>query len=725
MSVDAYPISDASRQLAVVERVCAERAAQAEADAEARTGRALELITATRAAADAAAQESDIQAAILDDFRAKLDRDWDIADLVHRDLTPAVSDKPRKPSDSGSQSTGDLRVESVDYCVDGGVRLLHGVDLTASPGTLTAIIGPSGAGKTTFSRLITGQAVPTIGQVVFDGYDLHSNYAALRSRIGFVPQDNVVHGQLTVRQALGYAAELRLPNDTPKADREKICASVMAELGLTKRADLRVDKLSGGQRKRVSIAIELLTSPTLLVLDEPTSGLDPALDRQVMEMLRDIARGGRIVVVVTHSLSYLHLTDEVLLLGPGGLPAYLGAPDGIQATFGTDDWANIFQQVVDEPNAYWDMYLRRAGKADDVIEKIENGESDWTGVACELDLLPVAKASARRCGAVHQASTLIRRQVRLILADVGYFIFLMAVPIALGLLALIVPGSYGFGSQPPIGPDHQPSTEPSQLLVLLILGACFMGASLTVRDLVGERAIFFRERCAGVAPISYLTSKLVVFGCTAIIQTVILVGIVLLAKPHPGHGAAMPSGMIELTIGVALVAWCSMVLGLLLSSLAKSSEQVMPLLVVLTMAQLVMSGGLVPITGRNGLQQVAALLPSRWAFAAGASTIDMRSLLGPAGQQDNLWNHTAMHWLLNVGVLIGMAIVLSVATYLKLRLRVVNIRRLRLKSTGYSVRASDVRRRRNRRRISAQFVRGPQRPGRLTKRRTANFDHVG
>jgi len=718
MTVYTRPISDVCRQLEIAGRVCAERTAQAGADAEARMDRAIDLIVAARDAA----HQLEVHAAIVEDFQTALAQEWALDDLTNEGGTHGSTSELAEP---GDEALADLRVESVDYCADGGVRLLHGVDLIASPGTLTAVIGPSGAGKTTFARLVTGQAVPSIGQVVFAGYDLHSNYAALRSRIGFVPQDNVVHGQLTVRQALGYAAELRLPKDTTKAESSRICASAMAELGLTKRANLRVDKLSGGQRKRVSVAIELLTSPTLLVLDEPTSGLDPALDRQVMEMLRDIAQGGRIVVVVTHSLAHLHLTDQVLLLGPGGLPGYLGAPDGIEATFGTNDWANIFQRVVDEPNVLWDMYLHRTGKSDDVIEKIENGESDWKGVACELDRLPVAKATARQCGAVRQATTLIRRQVRLILADVGYFIFLMAVPVALGLLALIVPGSYGFGPQD-VGLDHQPSTEPSQLLVLLILGACFMGASLTVRDLVGERPIFFRERCAGVAPVSYLASKLVVFGGTATIQTIVLISIVLLAKPRPGHGAAMSSGLIELTIGVALVAWCSMVLGLLLSSMAKSSEQVMPLLVVLTMAQLVMSGGLVPITGRGGLQQMAALLPSRWAFAAGAATINMRSLLGPAGQPDDLWNHTLGHWWLNVGVLIGMAVVLSVATYLKLRLRVANIRRLRLKSAGYAYGATPRRGARGGRAVVPPTSRlatrlGVQRPGTARRRQRYKY----
>ncbi|EUA06832.1 ABC transporter family protein [Mycobacterium xenopi 4042] len=187
--------------------------------------------------------------------------------------------------------TGGLEVSSVRFKID-GKQLLDNISFTARPGTLTAIIGGSGAGKTTLSRLIAGYTRPTAGSVTFEGHDIHREYATMRSRIGMVPQDDVVHRQLTVNQALGYAAELRLPPDTSKEERAQVVAQVLEELELTKHADTRVDKLSGGQRKRASVALELLTQPSLLLLDEPTTGLDPALDRQVMLMLRQLADAG-------------------------------------------------------------------------------------------------------------------------------------------------------------------------------------------------------------------------------------------------------------------------------------------------------------------------------------------------------------------------------------------------------------------------------------------------
>jgi ABC-type multidrug transport system ATPase subunit len=562
---------------------------------------------------------------------------------------------------------GDLIVSGVDFTVGNGVRLLRGIDLQAGPGTLTALIGPSGAGKSTLGRLLAGLTTPSAGSVVFAGHDLHGDYASLRSRIGFVPQDDVVHGKLTVRQALEYAAELRLPADTPKTERLARVDQVMAELDLRERAKLRIDKLSGGQRKRVSVAIELITSPSLLVLDEPTSGLDPALDRQVMELLVDLAKGGRIVIVVTHSLSYLHLVDQVILLGRGGKPAYRGGPDGVARAFGTEDWAAVFGGVAEFPDEYWAQYLRREGLAEDAVAL-----AMAAGAAAKAPrprpTLPSPPAAARRREARRQTGTLVRRQFRLMAADIGYSAFLAALPAVLGGLALVVPGSQGFSEPPPLEVGELPSSEPQQMLVMMVLGACFMGASLSVRDLVGERPVFYRERAAGLAPSAYLFSKLAAFMVASVAQAGLLTAIVLIGKPGPGPGAVLPSGSAELLIDIALVSACSATVGMALSAFVKSTEQSMPLLVVVIMTQLVMCGGMIPVTGRAGLTELSNFFPSRWGFAAGASTVDLRELFSRA-EPDALWNHDPGQWWLAVGALVVIGLLLTVLTYSKLRLR--------------------------------------------------------
>ena len=182
---------------------------------------------------------------------------------------------------------------------------------------LLAVVGPSGAGKSTLLNALTGQRPADQGTVLYDGRDLYRDYAELRQRIGLVPQDDILHAQLTVRRALAYAAELRFPQDTAKAERQARVDEVIARTGPRQRADQPIHSLSGGQRKRVSVALELLTKPSLLFLDEPTSGLDPGMDRSVMHMLRGLADDGRTVIVVTHSVLSLDVCDRLLVLAPG------------------------------------------------------------------------------------------------------------------------------------------------------------------------------------------------------------------------------------------------------------------------------------------------------------------------------------------------------------------------------------------------------------------------
>ncbi len=579
----------------------------------------------------------------------------DVVTVGNVDLVVSGGLLVRRSETEAATRTGGLEVRGVQYVVDNGKQLLTDISLTARPGTLTAVIGGSGAGKSTLARLIAGYTTPSSGSVTFEGHDIHSEYASLRSRIGMVPQDDVVHRQLTVNQALSYAAELRLPPDTSKRDRAKVVAQVLEELDLTKHANTRVDKLSGGQRKRASVALELLTGPSLLILDEPTSGLDPALDHQVMMMLRQLADAGRVVIVVTHMLSYLDTCDQLLLVAPGGKTAYCGPPDGIGEVMGTTNWAKIFGQVGADP----DEANRR------FREREQQQPSPQTDKP--VDLGEPVHTSVRR-----QISTIARRQVRLVVADRAYFIFLALLPFILGALSLTVPGSTGFRVP---GPHAGTPDEAAQILALLLPAAAFMGTALTIRDLVGERAIFQREQAVGLSTTAYLLAKTLVFCGFAILQSAIVTAIVVGGKGAPARGAVLlghstVAATVELFITVAGTCVASAVLGLAISSLVRSSEQIMPLFVVAVMAQLVLCGGMVPVTGRLGLDQLSWLMPARWGYAAAASTVDVRHLV-PATllPQDQFWQHTRHFWLLDMGMLAGLAVFFACFIRWKIRLR--------------------------------------------------------
>ncbi|MGH3597045.1 MAG: FHA domain-containing protein [Mycobacterium sp.] len=550
--------------------------------------------------------------------------------------------------------TGGLEVNGVHFKID-GKELLDSISLTARPGTLTAIIGGSGAGKTTLSRLIAGYTRPSAGSVTFEGHDIHAEYATMRSRIGMVPQDDVVHRQLTVNQALGYAAELRLPPDTSKQERAQVVAQVLEELDLSKHADTRVDKLSGGQRKRASVALELLTQPSLLLLDEPTSGLDPALDRQVMLMLRQLADAGRVVLVVTHSVSYLDVCDQILLVAPGGKTAFNGPPDQVGATLGTTNWADIFANVGAEPDEANRRFLERRGPGQQSAVAAE--QPGDLGAPVHTDLW-------------RQLSTIARRQVRLVISDRGYTVFLAVLPFLIGALSLTVKGPKpGLGVALANGPAP---TQPQYIMVLLNIGAVFMGTALTIRDLIGERPIFRREQAVGLSTTAYLLAKVAVFFVFATVQAGIATAIVRIGKGAPtADPPFFGNSTFSLFVTVAGTCVASAMLGLLLSAVAQTSEQIMPLLVVSIMSQLVLCGGMIPVTGRLGLDQLSWVTPGRWGYAAGASSIDFPSLVRvpQIPTNDALWQHSKHVFVFDMFMLALLSVVYGVYIRWHIRLK--------------------------------------------------------
>lgn len=553
-----------------------------------------------------------------------------------------------------AQVADGLHVHAVSLVVDGGKQLLKEVEFSAKPGSLTAVIGPSGAGKSTVSKIAAGLNSPTSGLVTFEGRSVHQEYEALRTRIGMVPQQDVLHHNLTLRQALRYAAELRLPPDSSQTDRDRVIDGVLSELQLTDHVDTRISKLSGGQQKRASVAMELLTGPSLLILDEPTSGLDPALDRQVMQTLRRLADAGRVVLVVTHSLTYMSLCDQVLLLAPGGKTAYCGPPGQVEQAMGTGDWAEIFAFVADQPDTAHMRYLN-SGR----LNRVPPPPPRPVGPPA-----PVAHTSLTR-----QASTVARRQLRLIFADTGYLIFLVALPVVLGLLTMVIPGDHGF-KQAAAGELSTPGTEASQILVVLVVGAAFMGAALTVRDLVGERAIFERERAVGLRPGAYLGAKIVVFFIAAILQSAIMVAIAFAGSGLPELGGPGLPPPLALFLAIAVLSCVSTLVGLVISASVKSNEQVMPPLVIVIMVQLVFCGGLFKLDS-PGLEQLSWIFPSFWGYVAAAGAIDLNQLnpVAPPPQSIELWNTSYGHTALAYAVMILIGAALAALTYSKLRLK--------------------------------------------------------
>ena len=542
--------------------------------------------------------------------------------------------------------------------VGGGKVLLDRVTFPIPEKCLLGVIGPSGAGKSTLLGALTGMRPADTGTVLYDNRDLYANYNELRYRIGLVPQESVLHTQLTARRALQYAAELRFPADTKAAERDGRVDEVMGELGLTKHAQTRADRLSGGQLKRVNVAQELLTKPSLLFLDEPTSGLDPGLDKSVMEQMRDLAHDGRTVIVVTHSVDNLDTCDRLLVLVPGGRIAFYGPPEEGLSYFGQSRWAEVFQDFERYPDRDWAaQFAASPAYAQYVLGQRPRPQE--TPNSQELPALP----PPQRRGALRQMATLTRRYVRVIASDRGYLTFMALLPVILGVLIHFVGTSQGLAGRPHTNQSAQ------EVLLMLVICACLAGAALSVRELVKERSIYIRERAAGLSSGAYLASKLLVLGVISVVQSFVLVLIGLAGSPPPPTGAFLTSApLVELLLGIAAISLASMCLGLLVSALVSTSEKAMPFLVLLTMVQVILSGGVLSLSGKAGLTQLAWLAPARWGFGAVAATTNLALINPTLGNfTDPIWAHTSSNWLRDMGYTIGLAVIFTLLTWIKLR----------------------------------------------------------
>ncbi|KJS53734.1 ABC transporter ATPase [Streptomyces rubellomurinus subsp. indigoferus] len=520
--------------------------------------------------------------------------------------------------------------------------LLDDVGFPLAERSLLAVAGPSGAGKSTLLNALTGLRPADEGTVLYDGRDLYRDYAELRRRIGLVPQDDILHTQLTVRRALAYAAELRFPGDTARGEREARVAEVIGELGLDGRADQVIASLSGGQRKRVSVALELLTKPSLLFLDEPTSGLDPGMERSVMHMLRGLADDGRTVVVVTHSVLSLGVCDRLLVLAPGGRTAYYGPPGEALAYFGFEEWPEAFEAFENEDHAAWQQRFRASPQ----YRRYVTAEA--------VPALPHRAPAERPAPAIGrekpqgwfaQLGTLVRRYTSVLAADRLFLTVMVALPFVIGVMCRAMAGSR-------LSPDNAVNC-----LLTLCIGGLLTGSANSVRELVKERAIYRRERVVGLSRSAYLVSKVVVLGTVTVLQAAVLT-VVGLAGVDLSF--AVPTGVVmpqlpELIIAVGLLAFSAMMLGLVVSALVGKEEATMPLLVLLSVVQIVFSGLMLKLHGVPGLEQLAWLIPSRWGMSAMARTVELHGIFPTAITADPMFRHERPGWLVSMAVLPGLS----------------------------------------------------------------------
>jgi ABC-type multidrug transport system ATPase subunit len=508
--------------------------------------------------------------------------------------TPLVADHAR----------AGVSVELID--VDqrvGDVELLHQISLSIRPGELVALVGGSGTGKTTLLETMAGLRRPTSGTVAYDGDPAPLDAGG----IGFVPQDDIIHRTLPLRRTLRYAAQLRLPAATPRARVDRIVDETLADLQLTERGGVAVGALSGGQRKRASIAVELLTHPRLFVLDEPTSGLDPATSAEVLAVLRRLADRGVTVVLTTHNPADLNTCDRVVFLAGHGRLAFDGTPADARRYFEVSDLADAYRNLGrhDGPQR---VTARRAGNS-----------------ALAGRPLPTTRPSIpaqRRVGPLRQSALLALRNADMLVRSPLTLAVLVGSPILVISMMTVLFRPGGFESS---GPG---ALGPVQTIFWVAFAGFFFGLTYGLLQVVGEFSVLRRERLAGLSIAAYLASKVAVLLPLLTAVNVTMLAVLRALDRLPAAGARTYALLLATLMVESL---CALALGLLTSAAVADAAQATLALPMLCFPQVLFAGAVVPIGDMASPGRLISLaMANRWAFEALGRALHVETLDGTA-----------------------------------------------------------------------------------------------
>lgn len=503
----------------------------------------------------------------------------------------------------------DLQQTVKDRSGRGQVKLLDGISLSIKPNEFVGVLGPSGAGKSTLLEAMNGNRPAKSGSVFINNLDLYRHRDSLKQSIGYVPQDDIIHKELSVYRTLYYVAKLRLSRDVSTAEVRQIVDEVLDVTGLAERRDVPVHQLSGGQRKRVSMAVELITKPSMIFLDEPTSGLDPSTEEKIMKLFRQIAESGRTVVMTTHAMENVRLFDKIVVLMRGKL-AFYGTPNEALEFLGARSFKDLYDKLEEAVESGVDQQGedRRA----EITEKAaENWRQKFKGSTLyrtnvekplsELAEMPQGRRNKKRrlgiFGSIRQWFTLSRRYLEVLLKDKLNLFILFAQAPAIALLTALVTGSTG--------------TRDFVYFVVALVSFWF-GTSVAAREIVREKPVYRRERKVNLGILPYVGSKLWVLGWIVGLQCVMLfvplkfLDLVDVIK-MPGEVLGIPQ-----FIAMLLTAAVGISLGLLISAVVRTSEMATSLVPLILIPQILFSG----IVGVPGtVDKVAGMLmPAAWSF---------------------------------------------------------------------------------------------------------------
>ena len=485
----------------------------------------------------------------------------------------------------------------------------NNVSLNIKPGELVAIIGGSGAGKSTILNCMCGYLPPSKGEVYINGINLYQNFDSLKKLIGYVPQSDIVYDNLTLYDMLSYTAKLRLPKDASEKERESAIDRAIRLVELTEKKNSYIKALSGGQKKRASIAVELLSDPNLLFLDEPASGLDPGTERNLMQSLREMADGGKTVILVTHSTLQLKLCDKIVFMGKGGNLCFFGSYDDALRFFGVSDVVDVYNMITDNAKEWCSKYDKttvQSGPSRSASGSISSGKSK------NRFQLPV----------------LCSRYLKLVMNDKQRLLLLLIQAPVLALLISLVADGQQF--------EQYEMTK--SLLFALSCSAFWVGMLNAIQEVCKERSIMKREYMTGLSLNAYILSKILVLGILCLIQSVLIIGVFTVSVGLPEEGL-ITNPFVELLITTFLTAIASTAMGLFVSSLFTNADRAMTVAPILLMPQILFSGLIFKLDGATEL--ISWLAVCRWSMEGYGTTANLNQLQLKLQQEGIMIPHEA------------------------------------------------------------------------------------
>ena len=460
----------------------------------------------------------------------------------------------------------------IEKTYSNGVKALKKMDLSIPSKSLLAVMGPSGCGKSTLLKALNGDTPATKGRVLLFGQELLSNYDYLKTQIGYVPQDDIVHQQLTVEQCMYFTAKIRLDNPLDSKIDKKINA-ILSDLNISHIKHNLISEISGGQRKRVSIAVELLTEPLILFLDEPTSPLDPQTVEDFLVILKKLSDKGTTVVMVTHKPEDLEYMDEVIFMAEGGNITYYGDSKKYKQYFKVETAVAVFAQISGKTASNW-------------VSKYLNPRPLSTTTSQPIDVKSNSNTSP-----LDQYYWLTKRYFRIKTNDtINSTIMLVQAPIIAVLICFIF------------------NEISSGVLFMIAISAIWLGTQNAAREIVSEQAIYKRERMFNLDIFPYLLSKITVLSSFSIIQSFLFVLIL---------SVGYSDNMLNLNDPLRIFVWMSFLsiastfLGLLLSSIVDTTEKAMTIVPLLLIPQ-IMLAGLIAKVSSPLVEVLSYFTLSRW-----------------------------------------------------------------------------------------------------------------